>query len=406
MLKAYKYRLHPTSEQKILIDKHCGTSRLIYNLALECKSTAYSSNHINLSRFDLQKQLIELKKEFPWMKEINSQSIQVSLLNLDNAYKNFFKTKKGFPNFKKKSSRNSFSIPQNVKIEQSKIIIPKFLEGIDFIQDRPTKGILKSANISKTSTNKYFISILCETGEIIPDKKSIKSNTSVGIDLGLKDFAIISNGTKISNPKFFSVNERMIKHLQKELSRKTKRSNRYKKARLKLALQHEKTTNQRNDFLHKLSTEIVNQYDTICLENLNIKGMIKNHKLSKAISDVSWSSFITMLAYKSEWKGKNLIKIGRFDPSSKTCNSCGYIKKDLQLSDREWICPECGVIHDRDINAAMNIKDFALKNLLVERQSMDVEASSMDDRLEIRPKKYLVNEALNITFDPALMQDN
>jgi putative transposase len=336
------------------------------------------------------------------MKEINSQSIQVSLLNLDNAYKRFFKTKKGFPKFKKKSSKNSFGVPQNVKIEQSKVYIPKFMEGIDFIQDRPTKGILKSATVSKTPTNKYFISILCDTGEVIPDKKSIKSKTSVGIDLGLKDFAILSDGTKISNPKFLLTNEKVIKHLQKELSRKTRRSNRYKKARLKLALQHEKTANQRNDFLHKLSTEIVNRYDTICLEDLNIKCMIKNHKLSKAISDVSWSSFITMLTYKSEWKGKNLLKINRFDPSSKTCNSCGYIKKDLNLNDREWICPECGVIHDRDINVALNIKDFALKNLLVERQLMDVEASSMDDRLN-RPKKYLVNESLNITFEPALM---
>ena len=405
MLKAFKYRLYPTSDQKILLDKHCGTSRLIYNLALECKSSAYNSNHVSLSRFDLQKQLVDLKKEFPWMKEINSQSIQVSLLNLDNAYKRFFKTKTGFPQFKKKSSRNSFGVPQNVKIEQSKIIIPKFLEGIDFIQDRPTKGILKSATVSKTPTNKYFISILCETGEIIPAKTEIKYKTSVGIDLGLKDFAILSDGIKISNPNFLITNEKVIKHLQKELSRKTKRSNRYKKARLKLATWHEKTTNQRNDFLHKLSNQITNDFDTICLEDLNIKGMIKNHKLSKAISDVSWSSFITMLTYKSEWKGKNLIKIGRFDPSSKTCNSCGYIKHDLQLSDREWICPDCGSIHDRDINAAMNIKDFALKNLLVERQSMDVEASSMDDRLVMRPKKYLVNEALNVAFsEPALMQ--
>ena len=402
MLKAYKYRLYPTQQQKILLDKHCGTSRLIYNLALECKSTAYSSNHINLSRFDLQKQLIDLKKEFPWMKEINSQSIQVSLLNLDNAYKRFFKTKKGFPQFKKKSSKNSFRVPQNVKIEQSKVYIPKFMEGIDFIQDRPTKGILKSATVSKTPTNKYFISILCDTGEVIPDKKSIISNTSVGIDLGLKDFAILSNGTKISNPKFLLTNEKVIKHLQKELSRKTRRSNRYNKARLKLALQHEKTANQRNDFLHKLSNQITNDFDTICMEDLNIKGMIKNHKLSKAISDVSWSSFITMLTYKSEWKGKNLLKINRFDPSSKTCNSCGYIKHYLKLQDREWICPECGVIHDRDINAALNIKDFALKNLLVERQLMDVEASSMDDRLLMRPKKYLVYEALNFDLDVAI----
>jgi len=405
MLKAFKYRLYPTLDQETLLAKHFGTTRLVYNLALECKITAYKSNHVNLSRFDLQKQLVDLKNEFPWMKEINSQSLQVSLLNLDNAYKRFFKTKEGFPKFKKKSSRNSFGVPQNIKIEKSKIYIPKFLEGIDFIQDRPIKGIIKSATVSKTPTNKYFISILCETGEAIPDKKLIKSSTSIGVDLGLKDFAVLSDGTKISNPKFLISNEKTIKHLQKELSRKTKWSNRYNKARLKLARKHEETTNKRNDFLHKLSTEITNQYDTICVEDLNINGMIKNHKLSKAISDVSWSSFISMLAYKSEWKGKNLIKIGRFDPSSKTCNSCGYIKHDLKLTDRVWICPVCGEIHDRDINAAINIKNIALKNLLVGRQFMDVEASSMDGRLNmsLRPKKYLVNEALILNFEPSLI---
>jgi len=406
MLKAFKYRLYPTSDQKILLNKHFGTTRLVYNLALECKINAYKSNHVSLSRFDLQKQLVDLKNEFPWMKEINSQSIQVSLLNLDNAYKRFFKEKKGFPKFKKKSSRNSFGVPQNIKIEQSKIIIPKFLEGIDFIQDRPIKGQIKSATVSRTPTNKYFISILCETGEIIPAKAKITYDTSIGIDLGLKDFSVLSDGTKISNPKFLSINDRIIKHLQKELSRKTVRSNRYNKARLKLARKHEETTNKRNDFLHKLSNQITNEFDTICIENLNVKGMVKNHKLSKAISDVSWSSFISMLAYKSEWKGKNLIKIDRFDPSSKTCNSCGHINKNLTLGDREWICPDCGEIHDRDINAAINIKDFALKNLLVERQSMDVEASSMDDRLNmsLRPKKYLVDEALILDFEPSLIQ--
>jgi transposase, IS605 OrfB family, central region len=171
--------------------------------------------------------------------------------------------------------------------------------------DRPIRGQIRSATISRTPTMKYFISILCETEEIIPDKNQIKPETSIGIDMGLKDFIVLSDGTKISNPKFLLQNERNIKHLQKELSRKTKRSNRYNKARIKLALQHEKTNNQRNDFLHKISTEITNRYDTICIENLNVKGMIKNPNLSKAISDVSWSSFISMLEYKSKWKGKN-----------------------------------------------------------------------------------------------------
>jgi putative transposase len=399
MLKAYKYRLYPSEEQKILLEKHFGITRLVYNLALECKVTAYKTHHKYLSRFDLQKQLIELKEEYPWMSEINSQSIQSSLLNLDNAYKRFFKERQGFPNFKKKSLKNSFSVPQNVKIEKSLAIIPKFLDGIEFVMDRPPKGKIKSATISRTPTMKYFISILCETGEQLPDKRPVMDKTAIGIDMGIKDFIVLSNGDKISNPHFFSANEKSIKHLQKELSRKTKRSNRYNKARIDLALEHEKIANKRNDFLHKLSAEITNRFDTICVENLNVRGMVKMHNLSKAISDVSWSSFISMLAYKSEWKGKNFIKIGRFEPSSKTCGSCGAIKCDLQLSDREWVCRECGTIHDRDINAAMNIKNFAIKNLLVGHQLMDVEASSMDDRSDKGPKKYLVDESLKISFE-------
>ena len=352
-----------------------------------------------ISRYDLNKQLVELKRDFTWMKDINSQSLQSSIINLENAYNRFFKKKNGFPKFKKKSSKNSFSVPQNIIMKESKVFIPKFLEGISIIIDREYKGKIRSATVSKTPTNKYFISILCETGEIIPIKKEIKYGTSIGIDLGLKNFIVISDGTKIDNPKFLLNNEKSIKYLSRELSRRNRTSNRYNKTRLKLTRKYEKITNKRNDFLHKLSTEITNRYDTICVENLNIKGLLKNNKISKSISDASWSSFIKMLSYKSNWKGKNIIKIGRFESSSKTCNSCCCINKDLKLENREWICSVCGAVNDRDLNAARNIKDFALKKLLVERQLMDVEAGSMDEHLIIRSKKYPVYESSNFHFE-------
>jgi len=397
VLKAFKYRLYPSNDQKLMLEKTFGCARLIYNLALECKIYAYQSTKKSPSRFELQKQLLDLKSEFQWLKEINSQSLQVSLLNLDNAYKRFFTGDGGFPKFKSKSSRNSFGCPQSVQIENGKLYIPKFKEGIEIIIDRPTKGAIRSATISKTVTNKYFVSVLCETGETIPEKSKISFDNAIGIDLGIKDFGIMSDGVVVSNPHYLQTSEPKLKHLQRNLSRKTKRSNRYKRAKLRLALYHEKISNRRNDFLHKLSTEITNQYDTICVETLNVKGMIKNHKLAKSISDVSWSKFISMLDYKCQWKGKNLLKIGMFEASSKTCHKCGYIKKDLILSDRYWICHDCGENHDSDFNASMNIKLIALKKVLAERQSMDVEASSVDDRLNmsLRPKKHLADEALS-----------
>ena len=319
MLKGIKYRLYPDEEQKILLEKHFGSVRFIYNLALETKMNAYKGNKINLSRMDLQKQVVDLKQDCEWLKEVNSQSLQFSLLNLDNAYKNFFRTKHGFPKFKKKSHKNSFSVPQSVMIINDELFIPKFKTGIKMIVDRKHKGVIKSATISKTVTGKYFVSILCETGETVPEKKSINPETTIGIDLGIKDFLVFSDGRKISNSNFFKNKLGFLKFLQRKLSKQNIKSSHYKKTKQRIGLHHEHITNQRQDFLHKLSTEITNQYDTICLEDLNVKGMIKNHNLAQSIQDVSWSEFTRMINYKSEWKGKNVIQIPRFYPSSKTC---------------------------------------------------------------------------------------
>ena len=359
MLKAFKYRLFPTKEQSILLNKHIGASRFVYNLALECKQMAWAGSKVNLSCFALHSQLKDLKNECEWLKEINSQSLQQSITNLDKAYTTFFKGQNSFPKFKKKSNSGSFNVPQNVLLENGKLVIPKFKKGIDIVLHRPIKGTIRQATISRTPTGKYFVSILCETGEAIKPKAKIKENTSVGIDLGIKSFLVTSEAEVFDNPKFLKSKISKLKYVQRKFS-----ENKGKRTKQKLAKLHEKVANQRKDFLHKVSTELIKNHDSICIEDLNIKGMLQNHKLAQAITDVSWSSFVTMLEYKAEWYGKNILKIGRFEPSSKLCSCCGNINKDLTLQDREWTCSNCNTLLDRDVNASINIKNFALKNHL------------------------------------------
>ena len=361
MLKAFKYKLNPNEEQKVLLNKHIGASRFVYNLALECKQMAYVGNKHNLSCFELHSQLKDLKVELPWLKELNSQSLQQAITNLDKAYTAFFKGQSSFPKFKKKSNGGSFNIPQRVVVENDKLIIPKFTKknGIDIILHRELKGEIRQATISKTPTGKYFVSILCETGEQNKVKPKIKEETTIGIDLGIKDFAITSNGEIFDNPKYLRKSQSKLKYIQSKYSK-----NKGKRTKQKLCKLHEKVTNKRKDFLHKVSTKLVRENQTISLENLAVCNMIKNHNLAQSISDVSWSTFVNMLEYKAEWYGTNILKIGRFEPSSKTCSNCGYINKELTLKDREWKCVKCNIEHDRDINAAINIKNFSLRNSL------------------------------------------
>jgi len=363
MLKGFKYRLYPTNSQKELLAKHIGSSRFVYNLALETKNTAYLGSKHNFSPFDLIKQLPELKKECEWLKEVNSQSLQQSIQNMDIAFKKFFKGA-GFPKFKKKSNSGSFSVPQNVILENDLLVIPKFKEGIDIVLHRPIEGTIKSATISVTPIGKYFASILVDTNEIIPQKAIINESTTIGVDLGIKTFLVTSDGLEIENPKHLRKAQSKLKYTQRKFSKN--KGNRTKK---RLALLHEKVVNKRKDFLHKTSTKLIRENQTICLEKLAVSNMVKNHNLAQAISDVSWSTFVTMLEYKADWYGKNILRIGRFAPSSKTC-SCGVINKDLKLSDRTWTCKSCGVTHDRDILAANNIKVFALKDKLTTEHSL------------------------------------
>ena len=359
MYKARKYRIYPTNSQKELIHKHCGSVRFLYNMALETKTMAYLGSKVNLSRYDLQKQVVDLKKELPWLKETNSQSLQVALLDLDTAYSNFFKGRADFPKFKKKSNRGSFNVPQNVIIKNNLLIIPKFKEGIKIKLHRDLVGTVKQATISFTPTGKYFVSILCDTGEDVPSKPKVTEENSVGIDLGIKDFLVTSEGEVFENPKFLRKAQSKLKYTQRKYSKY-----KGKRTKKKLAKLHEDVVNKRKDFLHKLSSKLICENQTIVLETLAVKNMVKNHNLAQAISDVSWSSFVTMLEYKADWYGKNILRIGLFAPSSKTCSNCGAINKELTLKDREWTCKSCSTVLDRDINAAVNIKSFALKNIL------------------------------------------
>jgi len=375
MFIAYKYRLYPTQEQSVLLNKHLGSVRFLYNLALETKQMVYSGNKTNLSRFDLQAQLIDLKKECEWLKEVNSQSLQCALLNLDNAYTKFFKGLTSFPKFKKKSNKQSFQCPQSVTLCSKGLSLPKFKEPIKIILHRKFFGKIKTVTISKTPTNKYFASILVDTARIIPEKKTI--NNSIGIDLGIKSFVVTSNGDKIDNPKYLRNSTERLKILSRRLSKKQKESNNRNKARLQVAKIHEKVSNQRRDFLHKISDVITKQYDTICIENLQINNMLKNHKLARAISDCGWSIFTSFLEYKAEWRGVNIVRIGTFDPSTKLCSVCGSINNELTLADREWTCSDCGTILDRDINAAVNILNFGFKKSGVERSVEHLELPTL-----------------------------
>jgi putative transposase len=369
MLKAYKYRLKPTKKQKMLIDKHIGSCRLVYNWALEQKIKTYEQTGKSINHMDLDKLLPALKREKTFLKETNSQSLQGMTKHVDAAFTRFFREKNGFPKFKsKKNPIQSFPVPQHytVDFENCTIKLPK-IGNIETIFHRIFEGTLRTATVSRSCTGKYYISILVEDGNVLPVKQKHSEATTVGVDVGIKDFAVLSTGEKIENPKYLKDSLKRLKCLQKRVSRKQKGSNRRNKARILLSKIHEKISNQRNNFQHQISSKLISENQAISLETLNVKGMVKNHCLAQAISDSSWSSFVTKLEYKAEWFGKTILRIGRFEPYSKLCNVCGYYNSELTLKDREWICPDCKTPHDRDINAAINIKKFSLldQNLII-----------------------------------------
>lgn len=367
MIKSFKYKLHPTVKQQEKLNKFFGCSRYIYNWGLNQKVQAYEKDKKSIGYIQLAKELTNLKKqqETIWLNDCPNEAMQQALRNLDNAFTRFFREKKGFPKFKSKKKHydsikfiNSVHFDfDNWKVKAPRLGWIKLCENKTFNTFTCKQGTL---TISKDNVGTYWCSIVVGTKQPIVSKTKIQEETAVGVDLGIKDFAILSDGTKYGNPKYFEKCYLQLAHLQKNLSRTEKDSKRHERARIKVAICHKKITNRRNDFLHKLSTDLIRRYDTICLENLNVDGMLKNHCLAKSISSAAWSEFVRQLRYKAEWYGKNVVFIGRFEPSTKTCSKCGYINRGLTLKDREWTCPVCGEHHDRDINAAVNIKKMGL----------------------------------------------
>jgi putative transposase len=368
MLKAYKYALLPTEEQEQQLTQFFGSCRFVYNLGLETKLRAWTTARKHVSFIDLANQLKELKEtEAPWLRLCPSQTLQMALRNLDKAYAQFFRGG-GFPKFKSKHNRQSLQFPQGAEadFEYSTLFLPK-LKDVHCIFHRPFKGEIKTVTVSKTPTGKYFVSILVENQEQLLKKKPLKEETSIGIDVGLTSFATLSDGTSFANPKHLRCNLKFLRIEQRKLNRRFKKgakeqSSSYQKQRLVVAKLYERTRNQREDYLHKASTQIIHAYDTICLEELNIRGMMKNDKLALAIGEAGWYQFKTMLEYKAKWYGKNILYISRFTPSSKLYSHCGTIFEELSLNHRSWTCFSCGTHHDRDVNAAQNIKDFGLRN--------------------------------------------
>jgi putative transposase len=385
MLKGFKYRLYPTESQTILINKHIGSCRFVYNLALEVKNYAYATQRKNVSVFELMRQLTDLKNECRWLREVDSQALQQSLINLDKAFTQFFKGHASFPNFKNKYATQSFRNPHGYKVDikDGRLYYPKFTkQGIKIIVDREFKGEIKNTTIIRTSTGKYFVSVLVATKKKMPAKKTINEKTAIGIDLGIKDFIVTSDGLKVTAPKHLQKSLSHLKYFSRQHSRKNKGSINRKKSQLKLALQHEKITNQRKDFLHKLSSELIKNHDTLCFETLQIENMVKNHKLAQAIKSSGWAMFVNMCKYKAEWNGKNILQIPTFQPSTKICSTCGHTNHTLTLADREWICANCNTLHDRDINAAINIKNYSLKNCGGVRRKKPVELPTLAGALK------------------------
>lgn len=372
--KAYKFRLYPNKEQAILINKTIGCSRFVFNHFLHLWNEAYKTTGKGLSYNTCATMIPALKKtdEYNWLKEVDSYALQSSVKNLEDSFNRFFKKQNKAPRFKSKKNPTQSYITKNVRngiqIDGNRIKLPK-LKMVKFANSRDINGRILRATISRKASGKYFISLLVEENIQELDK----SNRSVGIDLGIKDFAILDDGTVYNNNRYTTKMAKQLAREQRKLSRRYEQAKKdvkkledaknYQKQKIKVARLHEKVANQREDFLNKVSTIIVKNHDVICIEDLNTKGMLRNHKLAKSISDVSWSMFVAKLQYKADWYGKRVVKIDRWFASSQICSSCGVNSGKKTLDIRYWEC-ECGAKHDRDINASINIKNEGLRQVV------------------------------------------
>ena len=379
--------MYPNKEQEVLLSKHFGHCRFVYNHFLEVKIKHYKETKKTITWVDLANQLPKLKEELEWLTEIGSHSLQQSILNLDRAYTAFFRSGSGFPKFKsKKYARKSFIVPitnNNIKVnyESQRLTIPKFKGGIKcvFHREIPKDNVVKQAIVSQDRDGKYYVSILVEVNKELPTKSEPKRNKAIGMDFGVKTFLTLNDGTKIENPKVLKQSQDKLSKHQQDLEKLEPDTTKRKSKQEQIAKLHSKITRQRKDFLDKLSHKLThdNQVNTICIEDLSIKNMqADNYKATNnRIADYAWGKFVSMLQYKSDWYGKNFRKIGRFDPSSKMCSQCGYINHSLTLDQREWKCPQCNTNHDRDVNAAKNILDFSFpKTEFVKGRNYPIEA--------------------------------
>lgn len=362
MHSGFRYRLYPNAEQRTLFAKHFGCVRFAYNAALALKIKTWETEKKSLSQFDLCKLFPKLKKQegTEWLAEVCSHALQCEMANLDVAYTKFFREKKGFPKFKSKRDHKSYSTNVNISVGDGFVRLPK-VGNVSAVISRPIIGRIVKATVSQTATGKYFASVLCETGAELPVKMPVTEAGTIGVDFGLTDFAVLSTGERIANPRHHKKALVRLRRAQRKFSRRVKDSNNRRKQARRVAAIHEKVANRRRDFHHKLSTRLVreNQTNAIALEMLSVSGMQKNSRLARSISDAGWTSFVGMLEYKAERAGKTVLRIGRFEPSSKLC-PCGVINRNLALSERKWKCASCGATHDRDVLAANNIKRMAM----------------------------------------------